>query len=54
MTTPELLAKLGRHRMTRSCPDFERLADLHVEVFEALIAGSVAEVRRLYPRPADA
>ena len=40
-----LLAKLGRHRMTKSCLYFKRLADLDVKVLEALIAGSVAEVR---------
>ena len=45
----ELLAKLGRHTMGKSCLYFKRLADLDVEVLEALIAGSVAEVRRRYP-----
>ena len=44
-----LLAKLGKHRMTKSCLYFKRLADLDVEVLEALIAGSVAEVKRRYP-----
>src|SRR5688500_6739505 len=41
-----LLAKLGRHKMGKSCLYFKRLADLDVKVLEALIAGSVAEVRR--------
>ena len=49
----KLLAKLGRHRMGRSCLYFKRLADLDVEVLEALIAGSVAEVRRRYPPDPD-
>ena len=44
----ELLARLGKHRMTKSCLYFERLADLDVEVLEALIAGYVAEVKRRY------
>ena len=44
-----LLARLGRHRMGKSCLYFKRLADLDVKVLEALIAGSVAEVRRPYP-----
>lgn len=43
------LAKLGRHTMGKSCLYFKRLADLDVEVLEALIAGSVAEVNRRYP-----
>ena len=44
-----LLAKLGRHRMGKSCLYFKRLADLDVEVLEELIAGSVADVKRRYP-----
>jgi hypothetical protein len=43
-----LLAKLGKHRMGKSCLYFKRLADLDVEVLEALIAGSVAELERRY------
>jgi hypothetical protein len=45
----ELLAKLGKHKMGKSCLYFKRLADLDVKVLEALIAGSVAEVKRRYP-----
>ena len=47
----ELLVKLGKHKMGKSCLYFKRLADLDVKVLEALIAGSVAEVKRRYPRP---
>ena len=47
----DLLAKLGRHRMGKSCLYFKRLADLDVNVLEAIIAGSVAGVRRRYPQP---
>ena len=49
-----LLAKLGKHKMGKVCLYFKRLADLDVKVLEALIAGSVAEVRRRYPQPGDA
>ena len=49
-----LLAKLGKHKMGKVCLYFKRLADLDVRVLEALIAGSVAEVRRRYPQPDDA
>ena len=49
-----LLAKLGRHKMGKSCLYFKRLADLDVKVLEALIAGSVAEVKRRYPSTGDA
>ena len=50
----DLLAKLGGHKMGKSCLYFKRLADLDTKVLEALIAGSVAEVRRRYPHPGDA
>ena len=45
----ELLAKLGKHKMGKACLYFKRLADLDATVLEALIAGSVAEVKRRYP-----
>ena len=41
-----LLARLGKHKMGKACLYFRRLADLDVKILEALIAGSVAEVRR--------
>jgi hypothetical protein len=40
--------------MGKACLYFKRLADLDVKVLEALIAGSVAEVKRRYPHPRDA
>jgi hypothetical protein len=52
MDTPEQvarLARLGKHRMGKVCLYLKRLADVDVEVLEALIAGSVAEVRRRHP-----
>lgn len=50
----DLLARLGRHRMGKACLYFKRLADIDAKVLEALVAGSVAEVRRRYPHPGDA
>ena len=50
----KLLAKLGKHKMGKACLYFKRLADLDVEVLEALIAGSVAGVKRRYPNPRNA
>ncbi len=47
----ERLARLGRHKMGKSCLYFRRMADIDVEVLEVLIAESVAEVRRRYPQP---
>jgi len=50
----ELLARLGKHKMGKSCLYFRRLADIDGKVLEALIAGSVAEVKRRYPSTGDA
>ena len=45
----ELLAKLGKHKLGKSCLYFKRLSDLDPKVLEALISGSVAEVKRRHP-----
>ena len=50
----ELLAKLGKHKMGKSCLYFKRLSDLDPKVLEALIAGSVADVKRRHPNAGDA
>ncbi len=44
-----LLARLGKHKMGKACLYFKRLADLDTQVLEALVAGSVAEVKQRYP-----
>lgn len=51
---PELLGRLGKHRMGKGCVYFRRIADLDPQALEALIAGSVAELRRRYPAKAGA
>ena len=43
-----LLSKLGKHKMTKSCLYFKRLADLDKSVLEQLVANSVADIRRRY------
>jgi len=43
-----LLAKLGPHKMAKTCLYFKRLADLDRSVLEKLVADSVAEMRRRY------
>ena len=45
----KLLARLGKHKMGKSCLHFRRLSDIDPKVLESLIAGSVAEVQRRYP-----
>ena len=43
-----LRAKLGKHRMGKSCLYFKRLADIDAEVLERLIVGSITEIERRY------
>jgi len=43
-----LLARLGKHKMTKSCLYFKQLADLDKSVLEQLVARSVAEAKRRY------
>lgn len=49
-----LLARLGRHRMGKSCLYLRRLADVDLAVLEALVAGSVAEIARRHPASGQA
>lgn len=44
-----LLAKLGPHKMTKSCLHIKRLADVDKAVLQKLVADGVAETRRRYP-----
>lgn len=43
-----LRARLGKHRMGKSCLYFKQLADLDQAVLAQLVAASVAELRRRY------
>ena len=44
-----LLARLGRHKVSKACLYVKRLADIDLKVLEQLCAASIAEIRRLYP-----
>ena len=44
----KLLAKLGKHKMSKSCLYFKQLADLVKLVLEQLVTGSIAEARRRF------
>ena len=46
-----LLAQLGKHKMGKACLSIRKLADIDVAILERLIAGSVDEIKRLYPSP---
>ncbi|HEX2544564.1 MAG TPA: DUF1801 domain-containing protein [Ramlibacter sp.] len=43
-----LLARLGKHRIGKSCLYFRQLADLDQDALAQLVAHSVAEVKRRY------
>ena len=43
-----LLSRLGKHKMSKCCLYFKRLADLDKSVLEQLVANEVAEVSRRY------
>jgi hypothetical protein len=45
----ELLARLGRHRTGKSCLYVKRLSDVDVDVLEALVRASWAEMARRHP-----
>ncbi|OBP14874.1 hypothetical protein A5320_14275 [Rheinheimera sp. SA_1] len=43
-----LFAKLGKHKMSKSCLYFKQLADLDLSVLEQLIVNSIQSVKRRY------
>ena len=47
-----LLARLGKHKIGKSCLYFKQLADLDQAALAQLAQASVAEIRRRYPAPA--
>jgi hypothetical protein len=51
---PELLAKLGKHKIGKSCLYMKRLADIDTNVLEQLVARSVEEVKRRHFPVSDA
>lgn len=44
----KLLARLGRHKMGKSCLYIRKLSDVDGSILEQLVADSVAELKRLY------
>ena len=48
-----LSGKLGEHRTGKVCFYIRRLANVDLKVLEKLVARSVADAKRRYPRPVD-
>lgn len=44
-----LLARLGKHKMEKSCLYVNRLDQIDVGVLEGIIAGNIAEMNKRYP-----
>lgn len=44
----DLLARLGRHKMGKSCLYIRKLSDVDLTVLAQLISGSVTEIKRRY------
>ncbi len=42
----ELLARLGKYKMAKACLYIHKLSDVDLKTLEALVAGSVKEVKR--------
>lgn len=45
----ELLGKLGKHKLGKSCLYFKKLADIDAKVLEALIRESLVALKARYP-----
>ena len=50
----ELLRKLGKHRMTKSCLYFRQLSDIDKPTLEKLVVGSIAELKQRFPKKGSA
>ena len=46
-----LLAKLGKHKTGKVCVYIRRLANVDLKVLETLVARSVSDTKRRYPKP---
>lgn len=49
-----LLARLGKHKMGKSCLYFKRLADLDMKILEELVVRSLAQLERLHAKSSRA
>ncbi|HAX49341.1 MAG TPA: DUF1801 domain-containing protein [Ignavibacteria bacterium] len=53
--TPELLKKLGKHKVSKACLYIKRLSDIDLKVLEELVKMSVKEIKsyKVYPNRAE-
>ena len=46
---PELLKNLGKHKTSKACLYINKLADIDMDVLEAIIQADLAEMNKRYP-----
>ena len=53
--TPELLKKLGKHKVSKACLYIKRLSDIDLKILEELVKMSVKEIKsyKVYPNRAE-
>ena len=47
---PEMLAKLGKHKMSKACLYVKKLADIDLKVLKVMVKKSIAATRKAYPQ----
>ena len=47
---PEMMARLGKHRLSKACVYVKRLDDIDLGVLETLLQRSIALVKKTYPQ----
>lgn len=47
---PELMAKLGKYKVTKGCVYVKRLADIDMKVLKTLFKQSIVAVKKAYPQ----
>jgi hypothetical protein len=47
---PEMMAKLGKHRLTKACVYVKRLGDIDLAVLKTLLQRSIVLAKKTYPQ----
>lgn len=47
---PEMLAKLGKHKVSKACLYVKKLADIDLKVLKVMVKKSIAATRKAYPQ----
>ncbi|MBK9513470.1 MAG: DUF1801 domain-containing protein [Flavobacteriales bacterium] len=47
---PEMLAKLGKYKMSKACLYVKKLADIDLKVLKVMVKKSIAATRKAYPQ----